>query len=71
MLSIVRLERFCLSDECCQGVVELGQGLHVDGEAGVPVLGDGVQGQPGQGVVAFQHEPKTQHHEGLSTIIGL
>ena len=44
-MSIVRLvrRRFSVSDESGQGVVELGQGLDVDGKAGVPVLSDGVQ----------------------------
>ena len=41
-MSIVRLVwgRFSVSDESGQGVVELGQGLDVDGKAGVPVLSD-------------------------------
>ena len=51
-----------MSDESGQGVVELGQGLDVDGKAGVPVLGDGVQRQPGQRVVALQHVSETRHY---------
>ena len=46
-----------MSDESSQSVVELGQGLDVDGKAGVPVLSDRVQRQPGQRVIALQHEP--------------
>lgn len=47
-----------MSDESGQGVVELGQSLDVDGKTGVPVLRDGIQRQPGQGVVTLQHEPE-------------
>ena len=46
-----------MSDQGGQGVVELGQSLDVDGKTGVPVLRDGIQRQPGQGVVTLQHEP--------------
>ena len=49
-------------DEGGQGVVELGEGLHVDGETRAPVLGDGVQRQPGQRVVALQHVSETRHY---------
>lgn len=45
----------CHLDEGGQGVVELGEGLHVDRETRAPVLGDGVQRQPGQRVVTLQH----------------
>ena len=62
-MSIVRLVwgRFSVSDESGQGMVELGQGLDVDGKAGVPVLSDRVQRQPGERVVTLQHEPGKQH----------
>jgi len=56
-VSISRLE-ILLSDEGGQGVVELGQGLDVYREAGVPVVSHGVQRQPGQRVVSLQHEPE-------------
>ena len=52
----------CHLDEGGQGVVELGEGLHVDGETRAPVLGDGVQRQPGQRVVTLQHVSETRHY---------
>ena len=42
-------------------MVELCQRLHVDRQAGVPVVSHGVQGQPGQRVVSLQHEPEHQN----------
>ena len=53
----------CHLDEGGQGVVELGEGLHVDGETRAPVLGDGVQRQPGQRVVTLQHVSETRHYD--------
>ena len=49
-----------VSDKGGHGVVELEQGLHVDGQARLPVVGEGVQHQPGQGIVTFQHISATE-----------
>ena len=46
-----------LLDKGGHGVVELEEGLHVDGQAGLPVVGERVKDQPGEGVVALQHIP--------------
>ena len=40
-----------------QAMVQLDQGLHVDGQAGLAVPGLGVHYQPGQRVVPLQHVP--------------
>jgi hypothetical protein len=52
------LSRVSVLDEGRHGVIELEQGLHVYGQAGLPVVSEGIQHQPGEGVVALQHVPK-------------
>lgn len=47
-------------DERLHRLVELHQHLDVDRKAGAAVVGGRVQGQPGQGVEAFQNIPEEQ-----------
>ena len=42
------------SDQGGEGVIELGQGLDMQRETGEPVMGGGVQHQPGQRVVTLE-----------------
>ena len=51
------------SDERRHVGVHLLQDLHVERHAGAAVVGDGVERQPGQRVVALEHVPETLFRE--------
>ena len=60
-----------LLDDGGHDVVELEEGLDVDGQAGAPVAGLWVEAEPGQGVVTLQHVPTHDSRQLVVANVGL